>query len=190
MVGYTVPTWYGAGGWGTLNRFQDQPGRFSVAESFFINDVAITRRLAKEFPGHERFAPDHYEDENPGALARPLGVTLSMPQKEIKDLLGLTWDHDTLALYGDPAWDARIAPNSASFDQALRVSPSGWELEVTANQDGLVSAFAFLPHQIDATKYQLSGPSQDALLTNAYVLVDFGPMKKGEKKTAAIKLAE
>lgn len=191
MVGYTVPTWYGAGGWGTLEWFQNQPGRFSMAESFFINDAAMTRKLAKEFPGKEDFAVQVYDENNIGALAEPLGMDKmpGMNQAKAKDLLGLTWDHDTVALYGDPAWDVRIAPHGLGFEQKLSETRLDGDRRikfgVEAKRDGHVKAFAFLPTRISAAAIkagEAKGATSDALLTETYVLVDFGDMKAGEKK--------
>ena len=34
MLGYTVPTWYGYAGWGCLDYFVEQPGRYDFAEAF------------------------------------------------------------------------------------------------------------------------------------------------------------
>jgi hypothetical protein len=49
-------------------------------------------------------------------------------------------------------------------------------------QDGAVKAFAFLPKRIHADDYISIGDAADALLTDGYILADFGPMKAGEKK--------
>jgi hypothetical protein len=50
MVGYTVPTWYGYGGWGMLDYFLEQPGRFTLSEAFFANQQAFIHRLVTSFP--------------------------------------------------------------------------------------------------------------------------------------------
>src|SRR5208283_4728834 len=54
MVGYTVPTWYGYAGWGMLDYFVEQPGRFTLAEAFVANQQALVHRLATYFPGLEK----------------------------------------------------------------------------------------------------------------------------------------
>lgn len=46
MIGYTVPTWYGYGGWGLLDYFVEQPGRFTLCEAFHANGHAMVHRLA------------------------------------------------------------------------------------------------------------------------------------------------
>ena len=46
MLGYTVSTWYGYAGWGCLDYFVEQPGRYTFSEAFFANDHALIHRLA------------------------------------------------------------------------------------------------------------------------------------------------
>ncbi|MFM7109301.1 MAG: hypothetical protein ACKOZU_12020 [Planctomycetaceae bacterium] len=41
MIGYTVPTWFGYAGWGLLDYFVEQPGRFTMCEAFHANDHAL-----------------------------------------------------------------------------------------------------------------------------------------------------
>ena len=50
MFGYTVPTWYGYGGWGCLDYFLEQPGRYTFTEAFFANHAALMYRLNTYFP--------------------------------------------------------------------------------------------------------------------------------------------
>ena len=45
MVGYTDLTWFGYGGWGCLDYFVEQPGRFTLAEAFLANHHALIHRL-------------------------------------------------------------------------------------------------------------------------------------------------
>lgn len=47
MIGYTVPTWFGYMGWGILDYFVDQPGRFTLAEAFFANQQALLAELQR-----------------------------------------------------------------------------------------------------------------------------------------------
>jgi hypothetical protein len=189
MVGYTVTTWFGAGGWGTLDWFQSQPGRYTLAESFFINDVAMTHRLATEFPGRERFAVKVYNDEDLDSLVKELGEPFPTDKKKAEDLLGLTWDHDVVAFYGDPAWSAKIADHPCDFDQQIKQDGNTCNLVVHATHGGSVKAFAFLPTRIKCAEYQSSGDAKDALLTDGYILADFGQLKDGQtaRETFAIR---
>ena len=41
MIGYTVETWFGYAGWGCLDYFIEQPGRYTLNESFLANHHAL-----------------------------------------------------------------------------------------------------------------------------------------------------
>jgi len=45
MIGYVVPTWFGYMGWGVLDYFVEQPGRYTLTEAFFANHHALVHRL-------------------------------------------------------------------------------------------------------------------------------------------------
>jgi hypothetical protein len=47
MIGYTVPTWFGYAGWGCLDYFIEQPGRYTLNEAFFANHHALIYLLDK-----------------------------------------------------------------------------------------------------------------------------------------------
>ncbi len=53
MIGYTVPTWFGYGGWGVLDYFVEQPGRYTLAEAFFANHHALIHSLESK-AGNQR----------------------------------------------------------------------------------------------------------------------------------------
>jgi zinc protease len=104
MVGYVVPTWFGYAGWGVLDYFLEQPGRFTVSEAWLANHHALIWRLAEAKAGRA-----------------PAG-----------DVRGLQFDRDKTVLYGDPKWDARLAPGTRRWGETLReVAPGEWEWVVT-----------------------------------------------------------
>lgn len=45
MLGYTELTWFGYMGWGVLDYFVEQPGRYTLTEAFFANNHALVHRL-------------------------------------------------------------------------------------------------------------------------------------------------
>ena len=45
MIGYTIPTGYGYGGWGCLDYFVEQPGRYTFNEAFTANHHALIHRM-------------------------------------------------------------------------------------------------------------------------------------------------
>jgi hypothetical protein len=79
-----------------------------------------------------------------------------------------------------------VADHPGDFDQTLATGKDGWMLQVKALHDGAVKAFMFLPARIDVTHRQVLGDFKDALLTDTYVLADFGNMKAGETRHATI----
>jgi zinc protease len=53
MIGYTVPTWFGYAGWGCLDYFVEQPGRYTFTEAFFANHHALVYCLEND-AGNQR----------------------------------------------------------------------------------------------------------------------------------------
>ena len=104
MVGYTELTWYGYGGWGCLDYFLEQPGRFTLAEAFLANQHALIHRL-----------------EASSALAD-------------SDRKGLIHDRDAVAFYGDPAWSAKMADGPKAWEQSLTESDGTFTLTITPNR--------------------------------------------------------
>ncbi len=65
MIGYTVTTWFGYAGWGCLDYFIEQPGRYTLAESFLANHHALIHLLnTAPSPGllHDRDVLAFYGD--------------------------------------------------------------------------------------------------------------------------------
>lgn len=53
MIGYTVPTWFGYQGWGVLDYFVEQPGRYTMTEAFFANHHALIYNIENKI-GNEK----------------------------------------------------------------------------------------------------------------------------------------
>ena len=127
MFGYTVNTWYGYAGWGCLDYFVEQPGRFTLAEAFYANQAALIHRLQTYFPELVDAAFDPLSKAKPvikvNAAARAAGLTE-------QDGLGLLYDRDSLAFYGDSAWEARLAPSATAWEQHLSVTNGLWSFEI------------------------------------------------------------
>jgi zinc protease len=116
MIGYTVLTWYGYAGWGCLDYFVEQPGRYTFNEAFFANEQALLHRLNTHFPELAKLEPA------PGRTSRVAGPLSAAAQKAgltQQDGMGLLHDRDVLAFYGDPAWEARLAPGKLAYEQTL-----------------------------------------------------------------------
>ena len=119
MVGYVVPTWYGRSGWGGLKYWLTSPGRYTLAEAFFLNQQDLLHQLegwcpglgGKAFPfGPEGFAEEDFDRANEVA-GRELNI----------DETGFFFDRDVLAFYGDPAWEVRLRELPAEQDYTVTV---------------------------------------------------------------------
>ncbi len=152
MIGYTVPTWFGYAGWGLLDYFVEQPGRYTLCEAFHANDHALVHRLeTKVAPADER---------------------------------GLRFDRDVVAFYGDPAWEARMAPGPLAYGQELSERDGTFTLVVTplagaasfapvngnGSQRGGRPVVQFLPRRIGAAEV-LEGADWNPVVTDDFVLV-------------------
>ena len=156
MIGYTVPTWFGYAGWGMLDYFVEQPGRFALCEAFHANGHALVHRLETQ--------------------AAP------------RDTHGLHFDRDVLAFYGDPAWEARMAPGKMSFGQRLDEDDGTFTLVITpldgarsfapvntnGSQRGGRPVVQFLPRRIGRAEI-LEGAEWKPVVTDDFVLVPLPP---------------
>ena len=134
MTGYVNPTWYGYGGWGVHNYFIDNPGMMTFAESFFANQQSLLAKLETEY--HE-FSNKDGEDE------------ILSKRQATKEYDGLKYDQDSVAFYGDPAYEARIVTKQDewSYDiiltqlESVDVSQGWlmWQMKVRTKRDGSFS---------------------------------------------------
>ena len=166
MVGYTVLTWHGYGGWGCLDYFVEQPGRFTLTEAFFANQHALVHKLHTEYPD--------LADKNPEP-----GQAVSY-----SDGGGLLHDRDVVAFYGDPAWQARLAEGPCAWDQSLTETDGIYTLTITPNlqdetfdpvntngsQRGYRPIIAWLPHRVENVEI-VAGSDWKPVITDNFVLV-------------------
>jgi len=182
MIGYIQPTWYGYAGWGCLDYFVEQPGRFTLAEAFYVNHQALIHRLETYFPelvGRQSAAP-------PSGRAPVAGIS---PQAQAAglsahDARGLLFDRDVVAFYGDPAWEARMAEGPVAWEQTLQEKDGVYRFEITpkrgektfqpintnGSQRGGRPIVQLLPHRVEAAEI-LEGKDLSPRVTDNFLLV-------------------
>ena len=199
MYGYIVPTWYGRGGPGTNKYFFSEPGRYTLSESFFFNNQTIVDELETRFPKTARLAFNRLDTENDQSLLNKIAMVLvkedddlrkkveaaSRERKqssELKDNLGLLYDRDVLAFYGDPAWEARMAPRELPFTQTLSEKNGKYMFRIVASADCEPECppAMLLPHRLENVEV-LKGQELSPLIADNFImLMKSGKFKAGE----------
>ena len=144
MAGYVQPTFFGYMGWGIRDYYVGQPGRFTAAEAFFANNQAITWHLNRVFPEYlnayanaQSFIgwknPMLWNDSTMKQMKLEqkdaVQILPGLPEDEIQKLLtklfsqefilGMSFDLNMVALYGDPAWQNPMQSHNKSWKQKL-----------------------------------------------------------------------
>ncbi|MEN6449883.1 MAG: SHD1 domain-containing protein [Thermoguttaceae bacterium] len=188
MIGYTVNQWYPAAGFGTLDYFLSESGRYTLNEAFYLNNQKIVYDLDTRFPKSARMGFTEWDlAKDRGILGRmvpKLGYTNPKPEDKdrIKDNLGLLWDRDTLAFYGDPAWEARLAPRDLPFSKELVINGNEYTFRITANADcapgrepGMI-----LPQRIKGIEVTKGQELSPLVTANFVMLMKPGKFQKGK----------
>ena len=168
MTGYLVSTWFGYGGWGVHSYFIDLPGTLSFAESFFANNQSLLAELHTKYIEHEAKSSEEYRGNS-------------------KDCSGLLFDRDSVAFYGDPAFEARLAekPDQCSYDLKVEELPpsseSGWkkyQLTLTCSAKFNRSPVYIFPSTVSKYKVIVG----NAIVTCRCVILP-GGVSPGERRT-------
>jgi zinc protease len=156
-------------GWGVADLFVGQPGRFSLAEAVHLNNQALIQQLATRFPKHAGVDFERFDLERDrklmGRLAAQHGV-------RNRDALGLLWDRDTVAFYGDPAWDARLAPRPCAWEQSLTEKGGTFTFQVVAGKETKWRRppMALLPWRVRGVEI-IEGKELSPLVTDDFLLL-------------------
>lgn len=189
MAGYTIETWYGYAGWGLLDYFLEQPGRYSYAEAYLANQHALIHRLNGHFPELLK-VEDGLTYRGPIAV----GEAAAAAKLSAQDGRGLLYDRDAVAFYGDPKWIAKMADRSRAYEQTLSEKDGVWTLEIKGNrgdksfepvnlngsQRGWRPMVAFLPRRVGEVEI-LEGADLRPVITDDFILVP-NPRKCEEGK--------
>ncbi len=164
MFGYTAVTFFGYMGWGTKDYFCG--GRYDLAEAFFLTNQALVRDLREKYPKLADIRLSAYDHRAISYLAQKYRLD--------KDSLGLLWDRDVVAFYGDPAWEARMPAREAEWKEEFTTAADG---TVTFTITGLSDAawpgrgiLAFTPTRLTGIEI-VAGADLKPVVTDSFVLV-------------------
>ena len=129
MTGYIVPTWFGYAGWGVHKYFINNPGMMTFAEAFFANQQSLMWKLCKDFPEFIEYSVG----ESNTVYMKCFNTTATASQEITRECSGLLYDQDSLAFYGDPAYESRLVAKHSKWDYDITVT----ELHPTDGNDDL-----------------------------------------------------
>lgn len=196
LVGYTVPSWYGKGGWGTLEMLFSNHDASSLAEAWYLNNQFILDETMSRFP---KLMNVHFNSPDISGIKDDPEFSKGMAAAGYgmgKDQIGLIHDRDTVAFYGDPAWIARLDESHAKSPWHIAwndPADAAKGFTVTANKDAKGRLGVWFPNRISAktatvTANGASTPVDKAgLLTNDFLLLRELELKKGEKAVVEMK---
>lgn len=192
VVGYTVPSWYGAGGWGTLGLFFSNHGNSSLAEAWYLNNQFILEKTIREFPGLMTVEFNAQSISEQGKEAQEFYEAVrkaGYPLEKDQSALGLVHDRDVVAFYGDPAWIARLDESHAQSPWKVEWNESpatGFVIEALTACKGRFAIW--YPERIDVEEAEIvaadgraSKISELGAVTNDFLLIRELDLKAGER---------
>jgi zinc protease len=188
-VGYTIETWYGRAGWGTLGLLQSQPGNFTVAQAWFFTQQQILEELRTK---HEDAADFDYDWTDKSSVDSFMAAAQKggLNAKD-KDELGLAFDRDVVALYGDPAYDARLDASKWNAPFTATVEASGAaDLVVTIKLKDRTfhgPAMLYFPRRCPSPKATIALPDGSILADNFLIIHDVSKVV-GEPGSATVRI--
>ncbi|MDH3069134.1 insulinase family protein [Akkermansia sp. N21169] len=194
LVGYTVPSWYGKGGWGTLSLIFNNHDKSSFSEAWYLNNQFILDETLRKYPAlinvdFNASSINAIKEEDPGFMEAMTKANCGLGQEQ----MGLVHDRDVVAFYGDPVWVARLdeshtkSPWSVTWNDAEDPAKG---LTVTANADYNGRFAVWFPKRLQVKKADITidGKKQPltevGTLTNDFILIP--DLKLGRKQQAEI----
>ena len=189
MMGYVEVTWYGYMGWGCLDYFIEQPGRYTFTEAFFANHHALIHRLETCFPSKKN--PGSRRGSNNSRITSSYARKLRLSSNDAR---GLLFDRDIVAFYGDPAWQAKMANGKRNWKQTLTKNNNEYSFSISpklgpgsyspVNENGVQRGYrpfiAFFDKRLTEAEV-VSGQELNPVITDTFILVPNPPSKKPAK---------
>lgn len=133
MIGYVVTTWHGRNGWGGLKYWVTNPGRYTLAESIYLNQQDFLYQQSQWSSNFLELEYPFDNGEQRGAmklLKEEAGI-----ENPTWDQVGFMHDRDVLAYYGDPKWDVRLQQVKGETDYSVKWKLSKNKCVITIKTD-------------------------------------------------------
>ena len=160
-------------------------GSLTLSEAFFLDNQPLLHEMERRFPNALRTQPESDD-------YRSVKVFCQRHPMRARDELGLLWDRDTVAFYGDPAWAARYPVAGAAVETVLTQRGERWALTATAHRTGVWEdpkwggrpLAVLFPFRLCDIANVSCEPSGEALVTDRFALLPVsGRRKAGDRYT-------
>ena len=195
LMGYTIETWFGRQGWTAQGMLTDYPGYYSFNESFHFTNAWIVENLVKRDLNHLTLDTSDYNTFEIKAAQTLRGIRFRNSEEQ-REAIGLLYDRDIVAFYGDPAMRAAIDPKPGRTLKLERSTDADGvlTLKLTAlKDDQWKEQGVYLPYGRVFASPELVSKSFDAdvITASPFACVKLkGPFRKGDVITLRIKDAE
>ncbi len=196
MIGYTDTTWFGAMGWGTMRYWEEMGGVVPLNESLFFTNQQLLNRLIVQFPKTAGLEFDLSKKLNIQAIGGGVVQTMTpeertkpSAQASIRENMGLLWDRDIVAFYGDPALEIRLDSQYASpvhKVELIQDKPNLYRVVIHVRKDhgdpnkDSAPVGVFFPERLGSAEV-LKGAEFKPVITDNFLLVTApGPWKAGQ----------
>jgi zinc protease len=199
MIGYTDTTWFGAMGWGTMRYWEQMGGVAPLNESLFFTNQHLLNRLLVQFPKTAGLDFDLSKKQNIQTIGGGIVQTMTpeerskpLDQAAIRENMGLLWDRDVVAFYGDPALEIRLDSKYATSQRSVEFFQDKRDLyrvvvhahiRIMGYRTGIAHRWSFLSRTSRSAEV-LRGAEYKPVITDNFLLVTApGPWKAGEDYT-------
>ncbi len=192
LMGYTIETWFGRQGWTAQGMLTDYPGYYSFNEAFHFTNSWIVENLVKRDLNHLTLDTSDYDTFQIKAAQTLRGIRFKNTEEQ-REALGLLYDRDVVAFYGDPAMRAAIDPKPGQTLKLERSTDADCvlTLKLTAlKDDQWKEQGVYLPYGRVFASPEVVSQSFDAdvIAASAFACVKLkGPFKKGDVITLAVR---
>jgi hypothetical protein len=192
LMGYTIETWFGRQGWTAQGMLTDYPGYYSFIESFHFANSWIVENLVKRNLNHITLDTSDYDTFQIKAAASLRGIRFRNTEEQ-KEALGLLYDRDVVAFYGDPAMRAAIDPKPGQTLKLERSTDAAGvlTLKLTAlKDDQWKEQGVYLPYGRVLANPEIVSKSFDAEVVTSSIFACVklkGKFQKGDVITLSIK---
>ena len=186
LVGYTVPSWYGKGGWGTLDLFSNGVAGITLAEAVALNNQFILHETMQLNPDLMKISFNDSRFNPQKLVGQLLTNRIAINEEKLKDYLGLIHDRDVIAFYGDPAWSATVDESHVQSPYTVKWTGKR-QVTITANRDSKQRCAVWFPDNSIGHEGATGCDDKTAVFTNDFILFPTMDMKKGETKVVNIR---